>query len=152
MRRVRFYEYGGPEVLRVEDAEAPKPGPGELLVRTEAIGVTLPSVRKVRGEDGTTPLLGVLGGEAAGTVIALGSDVTGFEVGDRITSLTFRCGSYSELAIAPGLGVLSLCPPGSRGLAPRLAALPKGPGSSATRTFRRLAMHGTRPRDLIGRS
>jgi NADPH2:quinone reductase len=101
MRRVRFYEYGGPEVLRVEDAEDPKPGPGELLVRTEAIGVTLPSVRKVRGEGGGTPLPGVLGGEVAGTVIALGPDVTDFEVGDRITSLTFS-GSYSELAIAPG--------------------------------------------------
>ncbi|MFJ6015067.1 zinc-binding alcohol dehydrogenase family protein [Streptomyces sp. NPDC092952] len=101
MRRVRFYEYGGPEVLRVEDAAAPKPGPGELLVRTEAIGVTLPSVRKTRGEEGRTPLPGVLGGEVAGTVIALGSDVTDFEVGDRITSLTFGGGSYSELAIAP---------------------------------------------------
>ncbi|MFD0022782.1 zinc-binding alcohol dehydrogenase family protein [Streptomyces sp. NPDC058382] len=101
MRRVRFYEYGGPEVLRVEDAEAPEPGPGELLVRTEAIGVTLPSVRKVRGEGGGTPLPGVLGGDVAGTVIALGPDVTDFEVGDRVTSLVFSGGSYSELAIAP---------------------------------------------------
>ncbi|MEU2228291.1 zinc-binding dehydrogenase [Streptomyces sp. NPDC018347] len=101
MRHVRFHEYGGPEVLRVEDAEAPEPGPGELLVRTEAIGVTLPSVRKVRGEDGRTPLPGVLGGEIAGTVIALGPDVTDFEVGDRVTSLTFRGGSYSELVISP---------------------------------------------------
>lgn len=101
MRRVRFHEYGGPEVLRVEDAEAPAPGPGELLVRTEAIGVTLPSVRKVRGEGGRTPLPGVLGGEIAGTVIALGPDVTDFEVGDRVTSLTFRGGSYSELVISP---------------------------------------------------
>lgn len=101
MRPVRFHEYGGPEVLRVEDAEAPEPGPGELLVRTEAIGVTLPSVRKVRGE-GRTPLPGVLGGEIAGTVIALGPDVTDFEVGDRITSLTFNGGSYAELALAPG--------------------------------------------------
>ncbi|WP_329518982.1 quinone oxidoreductase family protein [Spirillospora sp. NBC_01491] len=89
-------------MLRVEDAEAPKPGPGELLVRTGAIGVTLPSVRKVRGEGGRTPLPGVLGGEVAGTVIALGPDVTDFEVGDRITSLTFSGGSYSELVIAPG--------------------------------------------------
>lgn len=100
MRRVRFYEYGGPEVLRIEDAEAPRPGPGELLVRTEAIGVTLPSVRKVRGEDGRAPLPGVLGGEVAGTVIALGPEVADFQVGDRVTSLTFS-GSYSELAIPP---------------------------------------------------
>lgn len=68
---------------------------------TEAIGVTLPSVRKVRGGD-RTPLPGVLGGEIAGRVVALGSDVTGFAVGDRITSLSFT-GSYAELALAPAV-------------------------------------------------
>ncbi|GAA3004753.1 hypothetical protein GCM10020229_15800 [Kitasatospora albolonga] len=49
MRRVRFHAYGAPEVLRVERGEVPEPGPGELLVRTEVIGVSLPGVRKVRG-------------------------------------------------------------------------------------------------------
>lgn len=102
MRRVRFYEYGGPEVLRVEEAEEPTAGPGELLVRTEAIGVTLPSVRKVRGEGGGTPLPGILGGEVAGEVVALGPGVTDFAVGDRVTSLTFT-GSYTELAVAPAV-------------------------------------------------
>ncbi|GGY12348.1 hypothetical protein GCM10010358_75930 [Streptomyces minutiscleroticus] len=100
MRRVRFYAYGGPEVLRVEEAEAPEPGPGELLVRTEAVGVTLPAVRRVRGEGGRTPLPGTVGGEVAGTVVALGPDVAGFGVGDRVTSLTFS-GSYAELVLAP---------------------------------------------------
>ncbi|KUJ71018.1 NADPH:quinone reductase [Streptomyces albus subsp. albus] len=96
MRRVRFHEYGGPEVLRVEEAEVPEPGPGELLVRTEAIGVTLPMVRKVR--DGGVPLPGVLGGEVAGRVAALGPGVTGFAVGDRISALCFR-DSYAEQAV-----------------------------------------------------
>ncbi|MFK0291224.1 zinc-binding alcohol dehydrogenase family protein [Streptomyces sp. NPDC090442] len=102
MRRVRFHAYGGPEVLRLEEAEDPVPGPGELLVRTEAIGVTLPSVRRVRGDGkgGGDPLPGVLGGEIAGEVVALGPDVPGFAVGDRVTSLTLT-GSYGELALAP---------------------------------------------------
>ncbi|MFE3769636.1 MULTISPECIES: quinone oxidoreductase family protein [unclassified Streptomyces] len=102
MRRVRFHAYGGPEVLRLEEAEDPTAGPGELLVRTEAIGVTLPSVRRVRGDGkgGGDPLPGVIGGEIAGEVIALGPDVTGFAVGDRVTSLTLT-GSYGELALAP---------------------------------------------------
>ncbi|UYB38924.1 zinc-binding dehydrogenase [Streptomyces sp. Je 1-4] len=103
MRRVRFHSYGGPDVLRVEEtAEEPAPGPGELLVRTEAIGVTLPCVRRVRGDGngGGDPLPSMPGGEIAGTVVALGPDVTGFALGDRVTSLTFT-GSYTELALAP---------------------------------------------------
>ncbi|KIZ15351.1 quinone oxidoreductase family protein [Streptomyces natalensis] len=102
MRRVRFHAYGGPEVLCVEEAESPVPGPGELLVRTEAIGVTLPCARRVRGDGkgGGDPLPTMPGGEIAGEVVALGPDVTGFAVGDRVTSLTFK-GSYAELALAP---------------------------------------------------
>ncbi|MEU3764320.1 zinc-binding dehydrogenase [Amycolatopsis keratiniphila] len=100
MRRVRFYEYGGPEVLRLEEAPTPEPGPGELLVRTEAIGVTLPAVRKVRGEGDRAPLPGVLGGEIAGQIVAVGPQATGFTVGDRVTSLTFT-GSYADMVLAP---------------------------------------------------
>ncbi|MGI5471741.1 quinone oxidoreductase family protein [Streptomyces sp. CA-132043] len=102
MRRVRFHEYGGPEVLRSEEAEAPEPGPGELLVRTEAIGVTLPSVRAVRGDGngGGPPLPGVLGGEVAGEVVGTGPGVTAYAVGDRVTGLPFT-GSYAELVTLP---------------------------------------------------
>ncbi|MFF3276168.1 zinc-binding alcohol dehydrogenase family protein [Streptomyces chrestomyceticus] len=102
MRRVRFHSYGGPEVLRVEEAEVPAPGPGELLVRTEAIGVSLPSVRRTRGDGngGGVPLPAVLGGEVAGAVVGLGPDVTGFAVGDRVTALSFT-GSYTEAATVP---------------------------------------------------
>jgi NADPH:quinone reductase-like Zn-dependent oxidoreductase len=100
VRRVRFYEYGGPEVLRLEQAPTPEPGPGEILVRTEAIGVTLPSVRRVRGEGDRAPLPGVVGGEIAGPVIAVGPQVADFAVGDRVTSLTFT-GSYADVVLAP---------------------------------------------------
>ncbi|UNO42969.1 zinc-binding dehydrogenase [Streptomyces sp. MST-110588] len=102
MRRVRFHEYGGPEVLRLEEAEVPEPGPGELLVRVEAIGVSLPSVRKVRGDGngGGVPLPGVLGGEVAGEVVAVGPDVTGHAIGDRVTGLSFL-GSYADLTTVP---------------------------------------------------
>ncbi|MEV6547223.1 zinc-binding dehydrogenase [Streptomyces sp. NPDC051597] len=94
MRRVRFEVNGGPEVLFTEDVPAPAPGPGELLVRTEAIGVTLPVVRKVR--EGKEPF--PLGGEVAGTVAAVGEGVTAFAPGDRVTGLCFSHG-YAELAV-----------------------------------------------------
>ncbi|WP_406135521.1 zinc-binding alcohol dehydrogenase family protein [Streptomyces sp. NBC_01089] len=94
MRRVRYDSNGGPDVLRLEDAPVPDPGPGELLVRSEAIGVTLPAVRKVR--EGTAPAH--LGGEIAGTVVAVGSQVTGFAAGDRVTGLCFA-DAYADLAL-----------------------------------------------------
>src|SRR5690242_13372088 len=94
MRRVRYTVSGGPEVLFTEEVPAPEPGPGELLVRTEAVGVTLPAVRKVR--EGAEP--GPLGGEVAGTVDAVGEDVTGFAVGDRVTGLCFSH-AYAERAV-----------------------------------------------------
>ncbi|MGW2670685.1 quinone oxidoreductase family protein [Streptomyces sp. NPDC001272] len=94
MRRVRYEKNGGPEVLFVEEAPAPEPGPGELVVRCEAIGVTLPVVRKVREGKEPAPL----GGEVAGSVVALGSGVSGFAVGDLVTGLAFTDG-YAELTV-----------------------------------------------------
>lgn len=94
MRRVRYEENGGPEVLFVEEAPTPEPGPGELLVRAEAIGVTLPVVRKVREGKEPAPL----GGEVAGTVVALGPGVDGFAVGDLVTGLAFVDG-YADLTV-----------------------------------------------------
>ncbi|MFD9224321.1 zinc-binding alcohol dehydrogenase family protein [Streptomyces sp. NPDC060064] len=94
MRRVRYEVNGGPEVLFTEDVAAPVAGPGELLIRSEAIGVTLPTVRKVR--EAAEPAQ--LGGELAGTVEAVGEGVTAFAPGDRVTGLCFAHG-YAELAV-----------------------------------------------------
>ncbi|MCT9090104.1 zinc-binding dehydrogenase [Streptomyces sp. ASQP_92] len=94
MRRVRYEANGGPDVLFAEDVPAPVPGPGELLIDVAAIGVTLPMVRKVR--EGSEPV--ALGGEVAGTVIALGDGVTQFALGERVTGLCF-CHGYAEQAV-----------------------------------------------------
>ncbi len=93
MRRVRYEVNGGPEVLFTESVPVPEPGPDELLVRAEAVGVTLPVVRKVR--EGTEP--GPLGGEVAGIVTAAGAHVLDFAVGDRVTGLCFSH-AYAECA------------------------------------------------------
>ncbi|MFB6516860.1 zinc-binding alcohol dehydrogenase family protein [Streptomyces sp. NPDC056401] len=94
MLRIRYEANGGPEVLFAEEAAVPRPGPGEVLVRTEAVGVTLPTVRKVREGSGPAPL----GGEVAGRVCAIGEGVTAFVVGDRVTGLCFA-DAYAEFAL-----------------------------------------------------
>ncbi|MEV8070815.1 zinc-binding dehydrogenase [Streptomyces sp. NPDC085995] len=91
MRRVRYESAGGP--LFVEEAPVPEPGPGELLVRCEAVGVTLLVVRKVA--EAAEPI--ALGGEIAGEVTAVGAGVTRFRPGDRVTGLCFGQG-YADFA------------------------------------------------------
>lgn len=109
MLRIRHEVNGGPEVLFAEDVAVPVPGPGELLVAVEAVGVTLPVVRKVLEGAGPVPL----GGEVAGTVAALGEGVLGFAPGDRVTGLCFGHG-YAEYALLA---------------APFASAVPDGAGS-----------------------
>ncbi|MGY6021466.1 quinone oxidoreductase family protein [Streptomyces spinosirectus] len=91
MRRVRHESPGGP--LFLEEAAVPEPAPGELLVRCEAVGVTLPVVRKVTEAAGPIPL----GGEIAGEVVAVGEGVTRFRTGERVTGLCFGHG-YADFA------------------------------------------------------
>nr|WP_145486267.1 MULTISPECIES: zinc-binding dehydrogenase [Streptomyces] len=92
MRRVRYDSPGGP--LFTEKAGIPEPGPGQLLVRCAAIGVTLPVVRKVREAAEPIPL----GGELAGEAMAVGAEVTRFRPGDRVTGLCFGHG-YADYAV-----------------------------------------------------
>ncbi|MFF4211737.1 zinc-binding alcohol dehydrogenase family protein [Streptomyces sp. NPDC001796] len=92
MRRVRYESTGGP--LFLEDAPVPEAGPGELLVRCEVVGVTLPVVRKVT--EAAEPI--ALGGEIAGEVVAAGAGVTRFRTGDRVTGLCFAHG-YADFAV-----------------------------------------------------
>ncbi len=96
MLRMRHEVGGGPEGLVAEEAAVPEPGDGELLVRVEAIGVTLPTVRRLR--DSREPV--TLGGEIAGCVVATGPGVTAFTAGDRVTGLCFA-DAYAEFAVLP---------------------------------------------------
>ncbi|WP_181794776.1 zinc-binding dehydrogenase [Streptomyces sp. WELS2] len=92
MRRVRYESAGGP--LFLEEAPVPEPGPGELLVRCAAVGLTLPMVRKVAEAAEPVPL----GGEVAGEVVAAGPGVSRFRTGDRVTGLCFGHG-YADFAV-----------------------------------------------------
>jgi NADPH2:quinone reductase len=96
MRAIVVTEHGGPEVLDLQDRPDPSPGPGELLVAVEAIGVNFRDVYEREGK-GThvseTPH--PAGVEGAGTVSAVGEGVTRFREGDRVV-WSNAPGSYAE--------------------------------------------------------
>ena len=92
--------FGGPEVLKPGEVEAPVAGPGRILIRVHATSVNRPDVVQRQGNypppPGESPLLGL---EAAGTVAALGAGVTDLGVGERVFAL-LGGGGYAELAVA----------------------------------------------------
>lgn len=106
MKAVRVHELGGPEVLRYEDVEAPEPGPGEALVRVAACGVNYLDIYYRSGfhwggHHGRT-LPYIPGAEGAGTVLAVGSEVTGVRVGHRVAyGISNGHGSYADQAVVP---------------------------------------------------
>ena len=99
MKAIRIHETGGPEVLRLEEVPDPQPGPGDAVVRLEAIGLNFIEVYHRTGLY-RSALPFTPGGEGAGRVVAVGQDVSGIKPGDRVASTSLR-GSYAELAWAP---------------------------------------------------
>jgi len=84
-----LWELGDPgERLRLEEVEEPVPGPGALLVATEAVGLSYPDVLLCQGRyQQRTSIPFVPGGETAGRVLAVGDGVGGFAPGDRVVGL-----------------------------------------------------------------
>jgi len=93
-------------VLRFEEVEVAPPGPGEVRIKVEAIGLNFIDTYKRSGLY-RVPLPHVLGQEAAGTVIALGSEVTDVAIGDRVGSVNVN-GAYAEQAIVPAAKLVRL--------------------------------------------
>ena len=100
MKAVVINAYGGNEVVRFEEVQHPTPMSGEVLVRIEAAGVN-PVDWKIRNGAGARMGLSLpifLGGEIAGTVEAVASDVDGFRVGDAVFGI-IKAGGFAEFAI-----------------------------------------------------
>jgi NADPH2:quinone reductase len=94
MRKIRFLSEGTGEI--VEEAVPPVAGPGQLLVRTEAVGVGLGLLRALGAGLAQT---GEPGGEMVGRVVAVGESVAGFAVGDRVGGVVLG-GAFAELVVA----------------------------------------------------
>lgn len=120
MRRVRFHDHGGPGVLVIEEAGVPEPGPGQVLIRTEAIGLNYVDVQLRRETDPDSiwyrELPGTLTGDVVGTIERIGRDADPALAGTRVVALhEDACAEYV------------LADPGW--LAPAPAGLAAGPAS-----------------------
>jgi NADPH2:quinone reductase len=99
VKAIRVHATGGPEVLRYEDVPRPSPGPGQALVRIEAIGLNFIEVYQRTGLY-HVPLPFTPGTEAAGTVVEIGPKVNAVTGGQRVASTNFS-GADAEYALAP---------------------------------------------------
>jgi NADPH2:quinone reductase len=85
MKAIRVHEFGGPEVLRLEEVPPPTPAPGEVLVQVEAAGVNPVDTYIRAGNYARLPHLPFTPGtDAAGTVVGIGADIADLSTGDRV--------------------------------------------------------------------
>jgi NADPH2:quinone reductase len=106
----RFYEHGGPEVLRFEDVEVGAPGRGEVRVRNVAVAVNYRDVLMRRGIHAAKSLPSGIGIESAGVIEAVGPDVADFSVGQRVVYAAMPEGSYAQQRIVSAARLIALPP------------------------------------------
>ena len=131
MLAVQIQRTGGPEVLEVVDLPEPAPGPGEILIRQEAVGLNFIDTYQ-RGGLYPMSLPAVVGNEGAGIVEAVGEGVERFAVGDRV-GYAGGTGGYAELRTYPAARAIKL----PDGVSTRLAAASLLKGMTAEFLLRR---------------
>src|SRR5450830_697177 len=107
VKAIRMNRVGGPEVMELVEVDLPPPGPGEVRMRHEAIGLNYIDVYHRTGLY-PQPMPGALGVEGAGVVEEVGEGVTDLKVGDRVAYGGRPLGSYSEARIIPASQLLVL--------------------------------------------
>ncbi len=119
MKCIEVSEPGGPEVLKVVSRPVPSVGQGDVLIKVVLAGVNRPDVLQRQGAypppPGASDLLGL---EVSGEVVALGDDVEGLHIGDKVCALT-NGGGYAQYCVVPA----GQCLPIPNGLSVEEAAL-----------------------------
>jgi NADPH2:quinone reductase len=111
MKAIRVHEFGGPEVLRLEDVPELQVGAGQVLVRVKAAGVNPYDTYMRQGTYAIKPALPYTpGSDAAGTVESVGEGVTGLKRGDRVYVAGTVTGAYAEETLAEAWQVHRLPP------------------------------------------
>ncbi|MEV5541978.1 quinone oxidoreductase [Saccharopolyspora shandongensis] len=106
-RAVRFHETGAPEVMRWETVDVGEPGPGEVRIRHEAVGLNFADTYFRTGLY-PAPLPAGMGVEAAGVVEAVGAGVSHLREGDRVTYTGSPLGAYSTERVMPAAPLIAL--------------------------------------------
>jgi NADPH:quinone reductase-like Zn-dependent oxidoreductase len=150
MKAAVYRQYGPPEVVRIEELEQPAPGAGEVLVRVVAATVSTldwrlrkpdpPSVGWSLNGFGRPKKFHVLGLEFAGTVAALGDNVTDLAIGERVFGSSLRFGAHAEYACYPRNSVTRM--PSNATFA-EAASIPYGVGSAAVQIAKSFGAHVT---------
>src|SRR5215468_886933 len=104
----RFHRHGGPEVLALEEVDVGTPGPGQVRMRNVAVAVNYRDVLMRKGVHAIKSLPSGSGLESAGVIDAVGPDVTGFAVGDRVAFAGMPEGSYAEFRVVPVARLIAL--------------------------------------------
>jgi NADPH:quinone reductase-like Zn-dependent oxidoreductase len=112
-RAIRIHEFGGADVLKIEDVAIGEPGAGEVRLRIHAIGLNRTEVTLRSGRSPARPTLpSNIGFEAAGVIEALGPDVAGFAVGDRVALVPAYGAAqyplYGEVSLAPARSLVAI--------------------------------------------
>ncbi|HLN25902.1 MAG TPA: quinone oxidoreductase [Patescibacteria group bacterium] len=107
-KAIRIHQYGGPEQMRWEDVETPRPGPGEALIRQTAIGLNYIDVYHRTGLYPLPSLPSSLGMEGAGVVLEVGPGVTEVQVGERVAYAMGPVGSYRQERVIPAARLVPL--------------------------------------------
>lgn len=98
MKAIRIEQHGGPDVMRIADVDTPAPGPNQIRVRHEAIGVNYIDTYHRTGLY-KIALPSGLGLEAAGVVDAIGEGVMRFKTGDRVAYCSGPIGAYAQMNV-----------------------------------------------------
>jgi NADPH2:quinone reductase len=110
VKAFRFYEHGGPEVLRLEDVAIGEPQRGELRIRNTAVAVNFRDVLVRRGTHAVKAFPSGIGLESAGVVDAIGLGVDDFAIGQRVVCVAGPDTAYAEARIIPAARAIVLPP------------------------------------------
>ena len=100
MKAIRVSQYGGPEVLKLEEVPGPQAGQGQVVVRTHAVGVNPVDTYLRSNTDNRGPKLPYTpGSDSAGVIEAVGAGVTSVKVGDRVYVGGTLSGAYAEMSL-----------------------------------------------------